>query len=156
MLFLLFLFGAGPFAMLDQAATTQDLPTIQRHQLGRIVLGADAQQMYEAFPGDRRRLVDLAYEGMLSPALSLTFQGTTQPQPDGVVAELACQERLVVWRIEVRDPAFRTEKGIGVGSTVGQLRAAYRLGAVLSGEGNVVIVSTNVGQLWTGPDGAGR
>jgi len=31
-------------------------------------------------------------------------------------------------------------KGIGVGSTVGQLRAAYRLDSMVSGEGNVAIV----------------
>lgn len=133
----LYLFVAGHLGLLAPSGTTQALPPIQRYQIGPVVLGADAQKIYEAFPADRRRLIDLGNEGMLSPALLLTFPGTTRP--DGVVAELACVRGLSVWRIEVRDPAFRTEKGIGVGTTVGQLRAAYRLGAVLSGEGNVVI-----------------
>jgi hypothetical protein len=44
-----------------------------------------------------------------------------------------------VWRVEIRDPGFRTLTNIGVGSTVGQLRSAHRLDSLLSGEGEVAI-----------------
>src|SRR5260221_14630277 len=89
------------------AGSTARLPSIERHHVGPIALGVNAQKVYEAFPANRRDLVDLGYEGMLAPALLLRFDGTTQR--DGVVAELIGDRTgLVVWRIEVRDRAFKT------------------------------------------------
>ena len=123
-------------ALVGQVATTS-VPPIERHRVGLVELGTAAQKVYDAFPAERRDLVDLGYEGMLSPALLLRFPGTKQR--DGVVAELDGGRGLIVWRIEIRDPAFKTSKGIGVGSTVRELRGAYRLDSVVSGEGSVAI-----------------
>src|SRR5262245_12321948 len=66
-------------------ATPPNLPSIERHHVGPVEIGADAQRIYEAFPASRRELVDLGNEGMLSPALLLRLPGTSQR--DGVVAE---------------------------------------------------------------------
>jgi hypothetical protein len=43
---------------------------------------------------------------------------------------------MVITRITVLDPAFRTRAGINVGSTYAQLRSAHNVDWVGSGEGN--------------------
>ena len=56
------LFAIG---LVGQATPTIDLPPIERHGVGTVAIGADAQKIYEAFPPDRRELVDqvsLAHE----------------------------------------------------------------------------------------------
>ena len=124
--------------LIGQAGTDSKVPPIGPHGVGAVIIGADAQTVYEAFAADRRSLVDLGHEGQLSPALFLRFGSLTQH--DGIIAELAPERgQMVVWRIQVRDPAFKTLKGIGVGSTVGQLRAAYKPGQVIAGEGAVAL-----------------
>ena len=58
------------------------------------------------------------------------------PMATPLVAEIQPSgTKLVVTRIHVLDPAVRTKQGIGVGSTYGDLRAAYRVDWVGSGEG---------------------
>jgi hypothetical protein len=110
---------------------------IRKHAVGPVSIGSSAQVVYAEFRG-RSRLVDLALEGHLSPALELTFPETGLD--GGVVAELIPRENdLVVWRIAVTSPNVRTEKGIGVGSTVGELRSNYPITGVGSGEGRVFI-----------------
>ena len=122
--------------LIGQAGAQTAIPPIGLHGVGMVAVGADAQTVYEAFAADRRALVDLGHEGgQLWPALLLRFGNLTQR--DGIVAELTPEgSQLVVWRIQVRDPAFKTPKGIGVGSTVGELRAAYRTGPVVAGDGD--------------------
>ncbi|MGH7663141.1 MAG: hypothetical protein ACRENI_02410 [Gemmatimonadaceae bacterium] len=50
----------------------------------------------------------------------------------------------VVTRIIVDDNAVRTERGIGVGSTVGDLRTAHGRVCAMMGEGAVVVVSAGL------------
>ena len=125
-------------ALGSQAVPGQSSVIIRQHQVGPVLIGAPAQSVYAAFRG-RSRLVDLALEGHLTPALELSFPETHVS--GGVVAELVPRDNdLVVWRIAVTNPHVRTEKGLGVGSSVAQLRSAYRATSVGSGEGRVFVV----------------
>jgi hypothetical protein len=151
-----YLIVAVGLGLLSQVAPTVGLPRIERHRIGVVEIGASEQRLIEAFPSERRELVDLQLEGMPAPAYLLRFVGAKRR--DGVVAELIPSGAgLIVWRIQVRDPVFRTTKGIGIGSTVGALRAAYHLDSIASGEGNVAIVVNELSASFsvdqTGPGG---
>jgi hypothetical protein len=121
-----------------QALPAQSSIIIRQHQVGPVLIGASAQSIYAAFRG-RSRLIDLGLEGYLTPALELSFPETRVS--GGVVAELVPRDNdLVVWRIAVTNPNLRTEKGIGVGSSIAQLRSAYRTTGIGSGEGRVFVM----------------
>ena len=119
-------------ATVASAVAQQDVSyVISRHQVGPVTIGSPAQRVYEAAPN--HELVDLALEGFLTPALRLTLPG--QVQRGGVTAELiARDDELVVYRIIIDDPGLRTEKDIGVGSTVDDLRKIYDLRSLGYGE----------------------
>lgn len=127
-------------SFLPQDTTVRAASVIRRNSVGPVSIGAAADDVYQQLRG-KAHLVDLALEGQLSPALELTLPNTGVP--GGVVAELVARDnRLIVWRIRVRDPLIRTEKGVGVGSTVQELRSAYPIATVGSGEGRVFLTVT--------------
>lgn len=111
-------------------------PLIEAGRAGRIGLGDSVESVEQAYPAERRRMVDLRLEGMPSPAVEVMPEGAGRP--DALVAELIEQEGAMrVWRIQVRDPMFETAAGIGVGDTVADLRATYAAERLIGGEGNV-------------------
>ena len=128
---------ASLLALPYQPLSAQRSPVIRKHEVGPVSIGTSAQVVYSMFRG-RSRLVDLALEGHLTPALELSFPETGVE--GGVVAELVPKENdLAVWRIAVTNPNVRTEKGAGVGSSVDELRAHYAITGVGSGEGRVFV-----------------
>ena len=94
---------------------------------GRIELGMSVDEVLLQVGRDRVRLVDLVKEGLFSPAIEVEIAGGSQvPAIVADIREWPCAG-FAVWGIAVHDPRFRTVDGLGVGSTVGQLRKAHSI-----------------------------
>ncbi len=145
------------FLSISVAAQNQESPfRIDTYRAGPVILGMNAYDLYETFSMDDRQLIDLQLEGTLSPALALIIRD--EKKQGEIIAEFgAHDDQLVVSRISISDSVFRTDKGIGVGSTIGELRAAYELNWVDSAEGGVYVrvdeLSASFALDLSGPDG---
>ena len=53
-----------------------------------------------------------------------------------------------LWRVQLQDARYRTQAGIGVGSTYGEARRAYGVQTIERAEGRLVAVSERVGMTW--------
>ena len=131
------------FVALPLAAAQAQTMVVERGRVGSVAIGAAAESVRTEF-GDRVRLVDLNLEGMLSPAFEVKL-ATSQIGPSLVVEINPAGNRLVVTRIHVVDPSLRTREGIGVGSTVAELRARYTVDSVGAGEGGLFARVESIG-----------
>jgi hypothetical protein len=76
-------------------------------------------------------LTNLDLEGMFSPALEVRSNGRVL-----LVGEIdKARGEWIIFRLTLKDRRFHTSKGIGVGSTFGDLKRAYPDLKLLKGEG---------------------
>ena len=103
-------------------------------KVGGLEIGAPAEDVYRVFGRDNVRLVDLNLEGRFTLAMEVRTPGATGAP--GLVVRLRqfpCSF-ISVESVSILDPRYRTQKGLGVGSTVGELQTAYRV-TQLPGQG---------------------
>lgn len=94
---------------------------------GLIEGGATVDEVYKLVGKERVHLVDLYKESLFSPAIEIALYG--QSVSGALVADIdkwPCGE-FAVQGIEVRDPRYKTRDGLGVGSTLADVRAKYEI-----------------------------
>lgn len=101
------------------------------HKVGGLTIDMTANEIYDLVGKENTTLVDLYLEGMYSPAIVLTDSKRTA---SSLVIEIVCDK---VWRMNVHDPSYKTNSGIGVGSTFGDLKKHHKVSSIEIGEGNV-------------------
>jgi hypothetical protein len=87
--------------------------------------------IYEVYPKETTQLVDLQLEGMPTPALKVFRDKSLQT----LLLVVRLTEYNGIYGIEVRDPRCKTAEGIGVGSTLGDLRRLHKDLSTQWGEG---------------------
>jgi hypothetical protein len=87
------------------------------HQAGKLKIGMAESAIHQAWPRALTRKVVIYPEGIETPAVQI-FIGKDRKTPSLVVI----LNSETIYGIEVHDPRFKTAQGIGVGSSIGDLR----------------------------------
>jgi hypothetical protein len=135
---------AFTFSGAPQKQLTKDTAfLLESGKAGSFEVGATADEIYSLAGRDNVRLVPLFKEGMFEPALEVQLTGSsTRPSMVARIREWPCAQ-FSVWGLEVRDRRFRTREGIGIGSTLGELRRHYKveMGGIESGNSSAIVPS---------------
>lgn len=102
---------------------------LKEHTAYGVKVGFTKDQVYERFPKEDIKMIDLFLEGMPAPAMEISID--SKPC---LMAELVNDK---VYRIRVLDPRFKTPEGIRIGSTLKELEKAYNEVIFGSGEGSI-------------------
>jgi hypothetical protein len=111
---------------------------LSKHKAGDLSIGMAVDDVFRAYDRDRVKLVDLNLEGGFSPALEIYIDGSQGDKPS-MKAEITLKDWWVIWRISVLDKRFKTTDGIGIGSTLGDIRSLYTGLRGGTGEGSVSV-----------------
>jgi hypothetical protein len=122
-------------------ASTDDF-LLERHRAGRIIVGMPEAAIYQIYSPKITKKVDLQLEGTPTPAVQV-FLTKDQSTPSLVI--LLDDPQTGVYSIDVRDSRFKTRDGIGVGSSLGQLRKTKTKLFITDGEGAIVAVAEDLG-----------
>lgn len=111
---------------------------LSKPKAGRLEVGTTVDGLYTKYDRKITKLTDLNLEGMFSPALEIYLDGSEKRNKPSLVAEIIWRQGdWVVYRINVYDKKFKTDKGIGVGSTLGDIRKFYTVDRIGFGEGTL-------------------
>jgi hypothetical protein len=108
---------------------TQALPqnsfVLDRGRAGQFELGMTVDEVYKVAGRENVRAATSHRGAESRPALEIRIPGSRAAAALTLSLDRICLP-LAAWGIEVHDPRFRTSNGLGVGSTLRELRRVYR------------------------------
>jgi len=132
------IFGAYSIGV---AASSEDF-LLTAGRAGPVKIGMTPEQVESIFGKARIKRVDEQYEGMPSPALEI-FADSNETKSALLVLDL---DGGLVYRVNVKDPRYKTKEGIGVGSFLSELQKRCHEGPPKEeGEGFYGIIDAKMG-----------
>ena len=128
--YLLTLMLVGSAAVVSLVAQGTQAPSkgsfvLERGRAGQLEIGMTVAEVYTVAGRENVRAVTSHRGAESRPALEIRIPGFTAAAALTVSLDGICGP-LAVWGIEVHDPRFRTRNGLGVGSSLGEVRRLYR------------------------------
>ncbi|MDB5261235.1 MAG: hypothetical protein JWQ14_516 [Adhaeribacter sp.] len=112
---------------------------IRKRQIGPIKIDMPVSVLKNIIPSNLLQEVEITREGTGYKAYKIKKNAT-----DAIPAlriEEVCEPTCRVWRVQVMDTTYRTPTGIGIGSTLGEVKKHYTLSYLGPGETEIVAVS---------------
>jgi hypothetical protein len=108
---------------------------LAKGRAGTIHAGMTIDELYAAVGRNRTKLVDQYGEGFFTPVIEI-YSGQGGKTKPSLIAQIVGQHpNFLVGSITVYDVGFKTELGVGVGSTLDDIRHNYKVDWISFGEG---------------------
>lgn len=127
------------YMLIGAGANTDILYTLVENKAGLFECGIseeDVRELSKLYGEVEIVEVDLMTEGMSTPALELTFENETSST---LIFQLS-EADLTICRMEIYSALFKTENGIGIGSTFDELGNYYDFDGVFWGDAGEPLV----------------
>lgn len=117
-------------------------------RVGALRLNMSETALLEAVPYEQLRETTRTVEGIRYPAYE--WPDRQQPQAPPLLLEMVgdSAEGYRLWRVQVRDPRYRTAAGIGVGSPFGAAVQQYGVSTIERTDAGLVAVSDQARMSW--------
>jgi hypothetical protein len=113
----------------------QDEFLLAKQRAGAVVIGMTVDELHAIHKPSSTKLVANYPEGMFTPMLEIYLGAGANKTTPSLLIGIDKDRDWIVDSITVKDARFRTDKGVGIGSTLGAVRKAYAVSWIRFGEG---------------------
>ena len=112
--------------------------------VGKIQINMDERKLSTLFKETQIKAVKKGSDEDTYSEISITLSGEAKP---GIIMETMCIGDCIIAKIRLTSPLYKTIKGIGVGSSIADLKKVYSIGRVSQGDEGLMVFIDEIPQL---------